>query len=99
MRVSTFIRHKQSEKDAFENHMKSLLLKLLAAGIVPCQGGYPVNPDQTAAYNAGYARGSNWAYETALQRKPVETRWDMNDGTYDGQGEQDGWNAVVDALK
>lgn len=99
MRVSTFNRHKQAEEDANNYFRKEMERRLIAAGLSTDPGRFPVQPNQGSAYAAGYQRGCKWAFDTMIEKRMIETRWDLNDGTYAGQGEQDGWNAVVEALR
>lgn len=70
-----------------------------AAGLSIECGGYPINANQTEAYDAGFQRGCRWAYEAAACRcETIHERFDLGDNTYAGKGAQDGWNAAAKAV-
>lgn len=64
----------------------------------PMPGGYPVNPSETEARDAGFARGKYAAYCASLDlgRCPeLEVTFAADASEF---GWNDGWNFVVDAL-
>lgn len=99
MGVSTYKRMKQSAEDAVKHRRSFVESKFTAAGLSWDCGGYPTNPDAETAYNAGFQRGCHWAFQSACAGQQIDIRWDMADSTSAGNGEQDGWNAAVEAMR
>lgn len=98
MSRSTYERLRQSDADRLRHRKQMVEAKLKAANLSSECGGYPVNPDEFTARNAGYQRGCHWAAQAAVRGESISERWDMADSTAAGNGEQDGWNAVVHAM-
>lgn len=99
MARSVYQRSQQSLDDHKRNRLAIVNAAFAAAGLEISQGGYPINANQTEAYDSGFQRGCRWAYEAAAFRgETINERWDLADSTYAGQGEQDGWNAAVNAI-
>lgn len=99
MKTSTYQRMQQSVSDQVRNRRARIDAAFKRAGLTADNGGYPTNPDEKTAYNAGFQRGCHWAYQAAaLHATGISERWDMADSTAAGQGEQDGWNAAVKAI-
>ncbi len=98
MAKSTYQRYLQSSED-FNKHRRSRVeAKFSAAGLSWQTGGYPMNADEDAAFNAGFQRGCHAAWQAACRGENVLERWDMADSTAAGNGEQAGWNAAAKAL-
>lgn len=98
MSRSTYVRMQRADADRLAHRKQIVEAKLKAANLSSECGGYPVNPDEFTAYNAGFQRGCHWASQDAFRGQAISERWDMADSTAAGCGEQDGWNAVVHAL-
>lgn len=81
-----------------EKHQQFADRVFASAGLSSECGGYPTNPDETTAFNAGFQRGCHWAYCAMLNGEQINARWDMADSTAAGNGEQAGWNAAAAAV-
>jgi len=99
MRVSTYQRHQQRDADISKIRRERIDAAFQKAGLSSTCGGYPINPTDEDAYNAGFQRGCHWVYQAAADRgERISERWDMADSTYAGHGEHDVWNAAAHAL-
>jgi len=98
MATSTYKRLQQAAEDHAHHVQRVVAEKFKKAGLSWQTGGYPINPDEKTAFRAGYQRACHWAYEAACRGETLRERWELNDGTAAGRGEQVGWAAAVAAM-
>lgn len=98
MSKSTYKRMQQSLRDHLRARKQKVEEAMIAAGLSWTPGGYPVNPTEKQAYNAGFQRSCHAAWKAACRGDLIQERWDLADSTAAGNGETDGWNTVASAL-
>jgi len=100
MRLSSYERMKQSERDFAKHRQSQVEAKFSAAGLTWDCGRYPMNGSETASYNAGFQRACRDAWRAACDGQPVNMGdyWEFLDGTAAGAGLYAGWDAAAKAL-